>query len=126
MNCSYYFNFTGQTVPPTASNRAPSLAPIGKALLVPTQHAFVRLSPTLSTDTGEAPKNVVRINLAFDTQQARVVVTPEDTLQGRFVGVSLLTIRRAWMKHFGGGSKVMELVRFWRDGLEVLVLTSLM
>jgi hypothetical protein len=60
----------------------------------------------------------VRIDSAFDTQQTRVVVTPEDTLQGWFVGVSLLTIRRARMEHFGGGLKIMELGRFWRDGLE--------
>jgi hypothetical protein len=106
------FYFTGQTVPPTASNRAPSLAPIDKQFSPDT----TRLCPSLANPLDRhkrSTKNVVRIDSAFDTQQARVVVTPEDTLQGWFVGVSLPTIRRARIEHFGGGLKVMELGCFW-------------
>ena len=56
----------------------------------------------------------MRIDLAFDTQKTWVVVAPEDALEGWFVGVSLLMIRRARMGHFGE-----------MDG-KALVLTSLM
>jgi hypothetical protein len=60
----------------------------------------------------------VRVDLAFDTQQARIVVAPEDALEGWFVGVSLLMIRRQGWNMSAEGSKAIELGLVWRDRLE--------
>jgi hypothetical protein len=60
-----------------------------ESCLIPAQQALVRLMPTFSAHTGQAPEHIVRVDAALDTQQARIIIAPENLREAGVVGVSL-------------------------------------